>query len=233
MEELSFWDHVYQLSTWVIPVVLAILLHEIAHGYVAYLCGDMTAKNAKRLSLNPFRHVDVFGTVLFPALLILSKAPFLFGWAKPVPVNFGALKNPKKDMVWVALAGPATNFLLALLAFGILSFYKYVIDVFPSYWMQQTLVNTVLFNFSIMVFNLIPILPMDGGRILTGLLPMKWAIAFSKTEKYGFIVLVSLLIFIPLLGDSFAQDWNFIPRFLAYAVQNLVVFFAKAFGFAG
>ena len=215
---------------WGIPVVLAIVLHEIAHGCVAFYCGDTTARNGGRLSLNPLRHVDLVGTIIFPLLLILSKTPFVFGWAKPVPVDFRRLKNPKKDMVWVALAGPAMNFFLAFGSFAVLSICQNVFNIMPSVFVLNLLLNMIVFNFSIMLFNLIPILPMDGGRLVTGLLPLPWAIRFAKTERYGFGIIALLLIFLPILGNHIGRDFDFISRFLAFSVQKLFVYFAGFFG---
>lgn len=215
---------------WGIPVVLAIVLHEIAHGCAAFYFGDTTARDSRRLSLNPLRHVDPVGTVIFPLVLILSRTPFVFGWAKPVPVDFRRLKNPKKDMVWVALAGPAMNFFLVFAAFAVLSVCKNVFQVVLSESLLNVLLNTIVFNFSVMVFNLIPVLPMDGGRIITGLLPFPWAVRFAKTEKYGFGIIALLLIFLPVLGNYIGRDFDFISRFLAFAVQKMFVFFAGFFG---
>lgn len=227
---MSAFDTVLSWLEWGIPVVLAIVLHEIAHGCAAFYFGDTTARDGGRLSLNPLRHVDPVGTVIFPLVLILSRTPFVFGWAKPVPVDFGRLKNPKKDMVWVALAGPAMNFFLAFAAFAVLSVYKNVFQAVPSESFLNILLNTVVFNFSIMLFNLIPVLPMDGGRIITGLLPFPWAVRFAKTERYGFGIIALLLIFLPVLGNYIGRDFDFISRFLAFAVQKMFVFFAGFFG---
>lgn len=221
-------DKTLYLLLMVLAVVPAVLLHEIAHGVVACFFGDTTAKDNGRLNLNPLRHVDVFGTIVFPLLLFLSNAPFLFGWAKPVPVNFGALKNPKKDMVWVALAGPATNFVLGLLALGVLAVMAHA-DAFSKpavFFLSQTAV----FNFSVMIFNLLPVLPMDGGRILTGLLPLPAAVRFAGTEKYGLPVMVVLLIGLPLLGDEIGVDLDIVGRYLAFAVKGMLSFFVALFG---
>ena len=215
---------------WALPLILAVILHEIAHGYVALLLGDTTAKEMKRLSLNPLRHADMTGTFLFPLFLVLSKSPFVFGWAKPVPVDFRRLGKPKRDMVWVALAGPAMNLFQVLCAFSILSFCQNVSHTEPSVWTQRFFVNLIILNLSVMMFNLIPILPLDGGRVLTGLLPLSWAVRFSKTERYGFFIIAFLLILLPLLGNYIGRDFDFISRFLAFAVQNLVAFFAGLFG---
>ncbi|MBQ8346731.1 MAG: twin-arginine translocase TatA/TatE family subunit [Alphaproteobacteria bacterium] len=227
---MSAFNTVLSWLEWGIPVVLAIVLHEIAHGCAAFYFGDTTARDNGRLSLNPLRHVDPVGTVIFPLVLILSRTPFVFGWAKPVPVDFRRLKNPKKDMVWVALAGPAMNFFLAFAAFAVLSVCKNVFQAVLSEGLLNVLLNTIVFNFSVMVFNLIPVLPMDGGRIITGLLPFPWAVRFAKTEKYGFGIIALLLIFLPVLGNYIGRDFDFISRFLAFAVQKMFVFFAGFFG---
>lgn len=218
-----------RLSSWVLPVVAAIVLHEVSHGFAALYFGDRTAKEEGRLSLNPLKHVDPFGTVIFPLMLILAHAPFMFGWAKPVPVNFSKLRNPKRQMALVAAAGPLANLVQALAALGILALCNRFSLSVPL-WGQMVLVNAVLFNFSLMIFNLIPVLPMDGGRIVTGVLPLKAAVRFAQTEKYGFAALVSVLILIPMLGDYIGRDFDFVSRFLAASLQRTVSFFAGLFG---
>ena len=229
---MSAFDTLLSFLEAAIPVVLAIVLHEIAHGCVAFYFGDTTAKDMKRLSLNPLCHVDPVGTLLFPLILILTNTPFIFGWAKPVPVNINRLKNPKKDMFWVALAGPAMNFILAMLCFLIISLSKNVFHLALSNGVFAILVNMIVFNFSIMLFNLIPVLPLDGGRMLVSLLPYPLAFHFAKTEKYGFIVIALLLIFLPVLGDHTGYDLNFIAYFLSGGVRALFKFFAGFFGLA-
>ncbi len=223
-------ETVLSAGEWAIPVVLAVVLHEVAHGYAAFCFGDTTAKDMKRLSLNPLRHIDPVGTVLFPLLLILTGAPFVFGWAKPVPVNFSRLKNPKKDMVWVALAGPAMNLFQALCAFFVLSVCKNILHTDLPAEVQRFLLNIAVLNLSVMVFNLIPILPMDGGRIVTGLLPLPWAVRFAKTERNGFGIIAFLLILLPVLGNYIGRDLDVISRFLAFSVQKLVLFLVGFFG---
>ena len=218
------------IAGWAIPLVLAIVLHEIAHGWAALRFGDTTARDMKRLSLNPLRHVDPVGTVLFPLVLILTKAPFVFGWAKPVPVDFSRLRHPKKDMVWVALAGPAMNLLQVLCAFGVLSVSENAFHAELSPDVQRFLLRIIVLNLSVMMFNLIPVLPMDGGRILTGLLPLPWAVRFAKTERYGFAIIAFLLILLPVLGDYIGRDFDIISGFLAFGVQKLIVFLAGLFG---
>ncbi len=211
-------------------IVPAVLLHEIAHGLAALYFGDTTARDSGRLSINPWNHVDPFGTVIFPLLLFLANSPFLFGWAKPVPVNFSALRQPKKDMVWVSLAGPAMNFVLGVSALGCLA----VMAHFN--WFSKPVVfflsKTALFNFSLMVFNLLPVLPLDGGRILTGLLPFSAAVKFAGTEKYGMAAMVVLLIGLPVLGNEFGLDLDIIGRYLSYVVKAFVTFFVELFGIA-
>jgi Zn-dependent protease len=175
-----------------IPMILAITLHEAAHGYVARMFGDSTAWMLGRVTLNPLKHIDPIGTVILPALMLLIGTGFLFGWAKPVPVNFGNLRHPKRDMLWVAAAGPAMNFLMALgwaIIFGVASSGGAV----PSPGLQFMAYVGVLINISLMVLNLLPIPPLDGGRIAVSLLPHSLAMPFARLEPYGFFILLALL----------------------------------------
>ncbi|MBR1778065.1 MAG: twin-arginine translocase TatA/TatE family subunit [Alphaproteobacteria bacterium] len=227
---MTVLETVLSVAEWAVPVILAVVLHEIAHGCAALYFGDTTARDMKRLSLNPLRHVDSVGTVLFPLILILSKSPFVFGWAKPVPVRFSRLRNPKRDMVWVALAGPAMNLFQTICAFAVLSLCQNVFHVALPQPAMRILLNIIVLNLSVMMFNLIPILPMDGGRIMTGLLPLPWAVKFAKTERYGFGIIAFLLILLPVLGNYIGRDFDFVSRFLAFSVQKLVLFFVVFFG---
>jgi Zn-dependent protease len=196
-------ESIQSILVWALPVLTAVILHEIAHGYVALRLGDPTAKSMGRLTLNPLRHVDPVGTVLLPLMLVLTNAGFVFGWARPVPVNFGLLRHPKRDMVIVAAAGPATNLVLAVLSalvyhfLGGLSF-----DAEGSFTGIAFAVLTplalmayasVLINIGLAVFNMIPIPPLDGGRVVTGLLPRAPAIAFAQIERYGLLIVMALL----------------------------------------
>ncbi|QAT16901.1 Putative zinc metalloprotease YwhC [Candidatus Velamenicoccus archaeovorus] len=166
----------------------AIVVHEFSHAFVAYKRGDMTAARSGRLTLNPLAHIDPFGTILLPIFLIAVKSPVLFGWAKPVPIDFSALKNPKKDIIWVGLAGPAANLLLALAATLVVKS-GVVSETIPA----QIAGYVILVNVILAVFNLVPIPPLDGSRIVMGLLPLPLAIRYAAIEPYGFIILFALL----------------------------------------
>lgn len=186
-----------------LPVLLlAIVIHEVSHGYIAYLLGDFTAKRAGRLTLNPIAHIDLFGTILLPALLIFVHSPILFGWAKPVPVNFYALRNPKKDSIYVAIAGPISNILMAVFFASLLWLTSSVnianISIFVEDFRLMCLYG-VQINIIFALFNLIPILPLDGGRVLAGLLPTKLSYKYSKLEPYGMYIVI-LLLFLGILN---------------------------------
>lgn len=189
---------IQKIAIYALPVIFAITVHEAAHGYVAKHFGDMTAFNAGRITLNPIKHIDPFGTILLPALTIMLGG-ILFGWAKPVPVDFGRLRNPKKDMLWVAAAGPASNFVMAV--FWVLAL-KY--SVFAPEAIANPLALMakagVAINVILMVLNLLPLPPLDGGRIAVSLLPYRYARPFANIEPYGFVILI-LLLFTGVLGS--------------------------------
>jgi Zn-dependent protease len=177
---------------WGVPVVLAITLHEAAHGYVAKVFGDRTAESLGRVTLNPLKHVDPVGTVLVPGILMLLHAPFLFGWAKPVPVNFGNLRNPKRDMFWVAAAGPGANFAMAV-AWALMFVATASGGSWPSASLREMAQIGITVNLVLMALNLIPIPPLDGGRIAVSLLPQNAARVLASVEPYGLFVILALL----------------------------------------
>ena len=215
----------YDISVWVLPLVIAITFHEAAHGFVAHRLGDNTAYDLGRVSFNPLRHIDPFGTLMMPAILLMSHSPFLFGYAKPVPVNFSALRSPRIDMVWVALAGPATNIALALFAAAAF----HLVDFLPAnsaQWVADNLKNALVINVILAIFNMMPIPPLDGGRVAVGLLPKALALPLSRLEPFGMLILIGFLILLPLTGSQLGLNLDVISAILrtstGYVIQLIL-----------
>jgi Zn-dependent protease len=187
--------------------IAAITLHEAAHGYVARYFGDDTAALQGRLTLNPLKHIDLVGTILLPALLVVLNTGFIFGYAKPVPVNPNALSHPKRDMVWVAVAGPAMNLILAVISF-LLIFPARLTGHSVEWWLVPVLLNSIFINLLLAIFNLIPLPPLDGGRVAIGLLPKSLAVPFAKLSRYGFLIIIAMFIVLPPLGKKLGVDLN-------------------------
>ena len=215
-----------------IPAVLAITLHEAAHGYAALFKGDPTAKEAGRLTLNPIRHVDLVGTVILPGFLIASGAPFLFGWAKPVPVDFSRLRNPRRDMVFVAAAGPGMNLILAIVS-ALLIHVAFAAPQPSQQWFVDMLVQSMRFNVLIGLFNMIPLPPMDGGRVAVGLLPLPAARALARLENYGMFILLGAVVLLPWLGSYVGADLNILAWTLLPLTDAVVNWIAAATGLLG
>jgi len=233
MNAAAHWGSMlYGASTWVLPVILAVTFHEAAHGFVAYRFGDDTARQAGRMTLNPFRHVDPLGTILLPALLLLLRAPFLFGYAKPVPVNFGRLRHPRRDMIWVALAGPGMNVLLAIVS-SLLFYSVPWVSPQPAEWIAENLVHSIQLNAVLCVFNMLPLPPLDGGRVAVGILPRPLALPLARLEPYGMMILLLLLFILPSVGAQIGIDLNIVGWLISEPTRALIEFVLMVTGHGG
>jgi Zn-dependent protease len=192
--------HLWQIAIAAIPIIIAITFHEAAHGFVAKMFGDDTAARLGRVTFNPLKHIDPFGTIILPAFLLLMNAGFVFGYAKPVPVNFSRLHNPKRDMIWVAAAGPGTNLLLALASVALMGLSLHT-GMFATAAAENFLLASVQINLVLAVLNMLPLPPLDGGRVVTGLLPHSLSVPYARIERYGMLIIILALFLLPVIGQ--------------------------------
>lgn len=219
---------VQQVSVVALPLVFAITLHEAAHGFVAYALGDDTAKRMGRVTLNPLRHIDLFGTIILPAMLMIMGG-FLFGWAKPVPVNFSKLRPARMGMVLVAIAGPGTNVALAVLAIVLIGYVGLLPDSAVD-WARLNLANAITLNLLLAVFNMLPIPPLDGGRVAVGLLPRPLGLRLARMENTGVLVLLGALVLLPMLGRTLNLPLDPFDTIIQPAVNWLLELLVSIFG---
>ena len=216
------YGYLFRLSAWVLPVLLAVSLHEASHGWVAWKLGDNTAYQMGRVTFNPIKHIDPFGTIILPAvLLIVSGGTAAFGYAKPVPVNFWNLRHWKRDTVLVAAAGPASNLILAILSallFHTLSFFP--VTVQP--WVVATLFASMAINLILFIFNMLPLPPLDGGRVAIAILPPALGQSLARLERVGFAIILGVLFVLPLIGDQVGKEFDVFNWLVFQPTQHLI-----------
>lgn len=210
MDGIDFHEIMVTASVWVLPILLAVTMHEAAHGWVAWKLGDDTAKRAGRVTFNPISHIDLFGTIIVPVMLLLaSGGKYMFGFAKPVPVNFLALRKPRRDMILVAAAGPGTNIIISIISAILLNWAYMLPDLYVA-WAASNLLISMHINIILAVFNLLPLPPLDGGRIAVGILPQPFSGMLSRLEKTGFLIIIFALFILPWIGGKIGVDLNVI-----------------------
>ncbi len=219
----------YQASIWILPLTLAITLHEAAHAYVAWMLGDPTARSLGRVTLNPFRHIDLFGTVAMPLLCLLSSLGMVFGFAKPVPVDFRRLGNPRRAMILIAIAGPLANIVLLLVS-ALLFHVSILLPDFVGDWTHENLKRSMFINAILAVFNMLPVPPLDGGRIVTGLLPYRSALVYARLERYGLLIVIGVFLILPTILTSLAYDPSLLNNILSVPIFGLIEFALWATG---
>ena len=211
----------YTLSIWALPILLAVTFHEASHGFVAWRLGDFTAYQLGRVTFNPIKHIDLFGTIILPLLLFLSPLPFVLGYAKPVPVNFRKLRRPRRDMMLVAFAGPGANLVLAI-ASALLIHIALRVPGETGSWLVANLANSLLINVVLAVFNMLPIPPLDGGRIAVGLLPRPLAWRLARLERFGLFIVIALLFLVPWIARKLGLDFNIVATVIGKPVMIII-----------